>query len=190
MSIEKYEIDRRRTKELGQPELQVISGKGGRNHFFCTLVPAKARPCCPRCGNREVRNQGNMHRDYIDVIPRGDDVAIITITFEFRKAKCLSPDCGCVYYPEISFASPYARTTRRVDDAIVRMVLRGGCSYSEIAEEFEGTLSRQVVVQIFHRRAKELSSDQSDSTAWYRELLEEGPYLFYSGVLSRSRRLL
>lgn len=189
MSIKKYEIDRRRTKELGQPELQVISGKGGRNHFFCTLIPAKARPCCPRCGNPEVRNQGNIHRDYLDVIPRGDDIAIITITFEFRKAKCLSPDCGCVYYPEITFASPYARSTRRVDNAIVRMVLRGGCSYSEIAEEFEGHLSRQVVGQIFHRRAKELNADQSDSAAWYRELLEEGPYLFYSGVLSRGRRL-
>lgn len=108
MNIEEYEIDRRRTEELGQPELQVISGKGGRSHFLCTLVPAKARPCCPRYGNPEVRNQGNMHRDYLDVIPSGDDVAIITITFEIRKATCLSPDCECVYYSEITFASPYA----------------------------------------------------------------------------------
>lgn len=189
MSREEYWVDKRRTEELSQPELQVISGKGDWNHFFCTLIPAKARPSCPRCGNPAVRNQGNMRRDYLDVIPRGDDVAIITITLEFRKAKCLSPDCGCVYYPEITFASPYARTTRRVDNAIVRMVLRGGCSYSEIAEEFEGNLSRQVVGQIFHRRAKELNADQSESAAWYRELLEEGPYLFYQGVLSRGRRL-
>lgn len=189
MRSKEYRVDQCRTEELNLPELQVISGKGDRNHFFCTLVPAKARPCCPRCGNAMVRNQGNLHRDYLDVIRRGDDVAIITITFEFRKAKCLSPDCRCVYYPEITFASPYARTTRRVDDTIVRMVLRGGCSYSEIAEEFEGNLSRQVVGQIFHRRAKELDADQSDSAAWYRKLLDEGPYLFYSGILNRQRRL-
>ena len=189
MNSKKYEVDKRRTRELGLPELQVISGKGDRNHFFCALVPAKARPCCPRCGNPEVRNQGNMHRDYLDVIPRGDNVAIITITFEFGKAKCLSPDCGCVYYPKIAFASPYARTTRRVDNAIVRMILRGGCSYAEVAGQFEGNLSRQVVGQIFHRRSKELNADQSESAAWYRVLLEESPYLFYRGSLSHGRRL-
>ena len=69
MNKEKYEVDKRRTRGLGLLELQVISG------------------------NPTSRNQGNMHRDYLDVIPRGDDVAIITITLEFRRAKCLSsPD--------------------------------------------------------------------------------------------------
>ena len=70
----------------------------------------------------------------------------------------------------------------------MRMVLRGGCSYAEVAEELEGKLSRQVVGQLFHRRVEELNADQSEETAWYRDLLEEGPYLFYRGILSRGRR--
>ena len=188
MNSGKYVIDERRTRELNQPELLVISGKGDKDHFFCILVPLKARPSCPRCGNPSVRNQGSMHRNYLDVVCRGKDAALITVSLEFRKSKCEATGCGCVYYPEIKFASAYARTTRRLDDAIVRMVLRGGCSYSEVAKELEGKLSRQVVGQIFHRRVKELNADLSDSAAWYRGLLEEGSYLFYQGLLSRGHR--
>lgn len=188
MKSGKYEIDERRTKELDLPELLVEKGKGERNHFFCILLPSKARPGCPRCGNPAVRNQGKIRRDYLDVIRRGDDAALITVSLEFRKSKCEASGCGCVYYPEFSFASPYARTTRRLDNAVVRMVLRGGCSYSEVAGELEGKLSRQVVGQLFHRRVKELNADLSEDAAWYRELLEEGPYLFYRGILSRGHR--
>ena len=189
MKSGKFEIDERRTKELDLPELLVVKGKGDRNHFFCILVPSKARPACPRCGNPVVRNQGNVHRNYLDVIRRGDDAALITVSLEFRKSKCEAPGCGCVYYPDFSFASPYARTTRRLYNAVVRMVLRGGCSYAEVAEELEGKLSRQVVGQFFHRRVEELNADLNEEAAWYRELLEEGPYLFYRGILSRGRRL-
>ena len=188
MKTGNYEIDERRTMELKQPELLVVSGRGDVDHFCCVLVPSKARPGCPHCGNPLIRNQGNMHRDFWDVIRRDDDAAVVTISLEFRKSKCVAADCGRVYYPEYSFASPYARTTRRLDDAIVRMVLRGGLSYAEITEELEGKLSRQVVGQIYHRRVKELNADSSDQASWYRELLEEGPFLIYSGVLSRRRR--
>ena len=189
MKSGKFEIDERRTKELDLPELLVVKDKGDRNHFFCILVPSKARPACPRCGNPVVRNQGNLHRSYLDVIRRGDDVALITVSLRFRKSKCEAPGCGCVYYPDFSFASPYARTTRRLDNAVVRMVLRGGCSYAEVAEELEDRLSRQAVGQLFHRRMEELNADLSENAAWYRELLEESPYFFYRGILSRGRRL-
>ena len=91
MKSGKYEIDERRTRELNLPELLVVKGKGDRNHFFCILVPSKARPGCPRCGNRAVRNQGNMHRDYLDVIRRGKDAALVTVSLEFRKSKCEAP---------------------------------------------------------------------------------------------------
>ena len=91
--------------------------------------------------------------------------------------------------PDFSFASPYARTTRRLDNAVVRMVLRGGRSYAEVAEELEGKMSRQAVGQLFHRRVKELNADQSEDSTWYRIILEEGPSLVYRGVLSRGRRL-
>ena len=189
MKTGNYEIDERRTAELKQPELLVISGRGDSDHFCCILVPSKARPGCPRCGNPLIRNQGNLHRDFLDVIRRGDDAAVVTISLEFRKSKCVAAHCGRVYYPEYSFASPYARTTRRLDDAIVRMVLRGGLSYAEIAEELKGHMSRQVVGQIYHRRVNELNADSTDRAAWYRELLEEGPFLLYSGVLSRRHHL-
>lgn len=189
MKSSKCKIDQQRTKELNIPELLVMSGKGDQDHFFCVLVSSKAHLGCPHCGNSAVRNQGNIHRDYLDIIRRDDDAALVIVSLEFRKNKCVSPGCGCVYYPEFSFASPYARTTRRLEDVIVRMVLRGGCSYAEISEELKGKLSRQVVGQIFRRRVKQLNSDRSDAAAWYRELLEEGPDLFYRGVINREHRL-
>ena len=65
MKLGKYEIDEQRTRELGLPELLVVTGKGDRNHFFCVLIPSKARPHCPQCGNLAVRNQGNMHRELL-----------------------------------------------------------------------------------------------------------------------------
>ena len=188
MKVGKYEIDERRTSELNLPELLVVSGEGDENHFFCILVPAKAFPACPDCGNPIVRNQGNMHREYLDVIWRRDDAALITIALEYRKNKCTATGCGRVYYPEFSFAGPYARTTRRLENAVVRMVLRGGLSYAEIANELEGRLSRQVIGQLFNRRVTELNENPGEDGAWYRELLEEGPFLFYRGMLNRGHR--
>ena len=110
------------------------------------------------CGSQS----GNIHRDYLDVICRGDAAALITVSLEFRKRKCEGPGCGCVYYSDFSFASPYARTTRRLDNTVVHVVLRGGCSYAEVPEELEDKLSHQVVGQLFHRRVKELNMDLSE----------------------------
>lgn len=92
-------------------------------------------------------NRGSDKGDNIttDVIRRGKDATLVTVSLEFRKSKCEISDCGCMFYPEFSFASPYARTTRRLDNAVVRMVLRGGCFYAEVVEKLEGKLSRQVV---------------------------------------------
>ncbi len=159
MTGSKCEIDVQRTRELSIPELLVLSGKGDENHFFCRLVPEIELRKCPRCGNLTGRNQGKMHRDFLDALRRNDNTAVITISLDFRKSKCEAPGCGCVYYPEMTFASPNARTTRRLDNAIVRMVLRGGCSYAEIADELHGKLSRQAVGNIFHRRVRELNAD-------------------------------
>jgi len=185
----KSEIDEQRTKELNIPELFVISGKGDENHFFCSLAPEIELPKCPRCGNLSGRNQGKMHRDFLDAFRR-DNAAVVTISLEFRKSKCVDPRCGCVYYPEITFASPYARTTRRLENAMVRMVLRDGCSYAEIADELHGKLSRQAVGNIFYRRVRELNADSTNNSEWYRTLLEEGPYLFFKSAITRWHHLL
>ena len=74
----------------------------------------------------------------------------------------MNPDCNCVFYPEIPFAGRYSRTTHRLENAIVRMVIRGCLSFTESAELLEGKLSRQVVGQIYHRRVQELETDPTD----------------------------
>ena len=130
MAVVKHQTDLVRTEELNVPELLVIEGIGDDDHFFC--IPKRTFPQCPKCGCGEIRNQGNMHRDYLDIIPRNDDAAVITLSLEFRKNKCLSPGCGCVFYPSFSFASPYSRTTHRLENAVVRMILEDGYSYSDV----------------------------------------------------------
>ena len=182
MQLGKYEIDVLRTLELHLPGVLVIAGKGDPSHLFCIHSSSADKPCCPKCGSVRVRNQGNMHRQYLDVVPRGDDIAAITVDLEFRKSKCLSLDCGCVFYPEISFAGPYSRTTRRLEDAIVRMVLEGGYSYSLISEILDGHLSRQVVGQVFHHRVRELEVDTSEEARWFRHLMRDDPpsWVYYT----------
>ena len=175
MLLGKYEIDVLRTIELNLPGVGVIAGVGDADHFFCIHSSAAATPKCPRCANARVRNQGKLHRKFLDAIPRGDDIAAITVDLEFRKSKCLSPECGCVFYPDIAFAGPYSRTTRRLEDAIVRLVLEGGFSYSQISEILDGHLSRQIVGQVFHHRVRELEVDTSDEARWFRQLMRDDP---------------
>ena len=179
MYIYKDEIDEQRTVELNQAELLVLSNKGDNEHFFCILIPSITYTYCPKCGITQVRNQGTIQRNYLDVIPR-NDAALITISLEYRKSKCLTPGCGCVFYPQFTFASRYARTTHRIEDAIVRMILREGYSYTNVSEMLSARLSRQVIGQIFHRRIKELNTDVTDNTAWYRRLLQESPPYFHN----------
>ena len=131
MAVVRHQSDPVRTEELGLSELLVIEGIGDDDHFFC--VPKRTFPQCPKCGSDKIRNQGNMQRDYLDIIPRDDDAAVITISLEFRKNKCMNPDCNCVFYPEIPFAGRYSRTTHRLENAIVRMVIRGCLSFTESA---------------------------------------------------------
>ena len=131
MSVEKREIDGTRTSELSLPELLVLAHAGNRDHFYC--VPAHEPVCCSKCGSLRIRNQGKMHRDYIDVIRRNRSAAVIDVTVEFQKNKCLSPSCGRVFYPSFSFASPYSRTTHRLENAVVRMVTSGRRSGSLLA---------------------------------------------------------
>ena len=125
MQVGKYEIDAQRTVELSLSGTLVESGKGDPDHFFCVPLSVVNQSVCPKCGCTSLRNQGSIRRSYLDVIPRGDDAAVITVTIEFRKNKCMNPDCNCVFYPEIPFAGRYSRTTHRLENAIVRMVIRG-----------------------------------------------------------------
>ena len=167
-----YKIDVRRTKELKLPELLVLADRGDREHFYCVPNPEKVRVSCPHCGDTSVRIQGILHRNYLDAILREDESAIITVSLEFNKYRCTAPDCGCVFQPQFSFAAPYMRMTRRVADAIIKMV-DVGMPYSEIAEELKKRISRQAVGQIYHRRVKELEDDTSEEAAWVRELMRK-----------------
>lgn len=169
----KQEINGFRTAELGLPELLVLSGKGNRDHYCCLLASSALRLRCPKCDNLRIRNQGTLFRDYLDVISReeDEDASVITISLQFSKYKCLSPDCGCVFYPAYSFASPYSRTTHRLEDSVVRMILRSGFSYTAVSKMLNGRLSKQVIGQIFHRRVKELETDPSEKAEWFRRLM-------------------
>ena len=175
MRTEKPKIDIRRTQELGLSELLVLADKGDEESFSCIPAPTKAVWRCPKCGSRKVRNQGNMHRKFLDIVPRREDVAIVTVSLNYTRYKCLSPECGAVFYPEFTFASPYSRTTLRLDDVIVKLTLMGCRSFSESEVELRGKLSRQTIGQIFHRRLKELESDSSGDSAWFRQLRKDGP---------------
>lgn len=179
MQVGKYEIDAQRTVELSLSGTLVESGKGDPDHFFCVPLSVVSQTVCPRCGCSNLRNQGSIQRSYLDVIPRGDDAAVITVTIEFRKNKCMNPDCNCVFYPEIPFAGRYSRTTHRLENAIVRMVIRGCLSFTESAELLEGKLSRQVVGQIYHRRVQELETDPTTESDWYRQLLRAAPFYWF-----------
>ena len=179
VQVGKYEIDAQRTVELSLSGTLVESGKGDPDHFFCVPLSVVSQTVCPRCGCSNLRNQGSIQRSYLDVIPRGDDAAVITVTIEFRKNKCMNPDCNCVFYPEIPFASRYSRTTHRLENAIVRMVIRGCLSFTESAELLEGKLSRQVVGQIYHRRVQELETDPTTESDWYRQLLRAAPFYWF-----------
>ena len=179
MQVGKYEIDAQRTVELSLSGTLVESGKGDPDHFFCVPLSVVNQSVCPKCGCTSLRNQGSIRRSYLDVIPRGDDAAVITVTIEFRKNKCMNPDCNCVFYPEIPFAGRYSRTTHRLENAIVRMVIRGCLSFTESAELLEGKLSRQVVGQIYHRRVQELEIDPTTESDWYRQLLRAAPFYWF-----------
>ena len=179
MQVGKYEIDAQRTVELSLSGTLVESGKGDPDHFFCVPLSVVSQTVCPRCGCSNLRNQGSIQRSYLDVIPRGDDAAVITVTIEFRKNKCMNSDCNCVFYPEIPFAGRYSRTTHRLENAIVRMVIRGCLSFTESAELLEGKLSRQVVGQIYHRRVQELETDPTTESDWYRQLLRAAPFYWF-----------
>ena len=183
----KREIDRIRTVELGQPELLVLKNSEDEDHYDCVLSVPPGR--CPRCGRSLLRNQGNQSRNYLDIVRRYDYAAVVTLTVEFRKSKCLFSDCGCVFYPDISFASRYSRTTHRLENVILRMILEEGYSYSLIAYALDDKLSKQVIGQIYYRRMKELQSDPNQQPQWFREYLESdsNPFLRHFRYIPRRR---
>lgn len=184
MQRSSYKIDMRRTKELNLPELLVLAGEGDDAHYYCIPNPDMLHPVCPACGYSVVRNQGNLNRDFLDGFKRNREGVFVTLSVRFRKYRCMSHNCGRIFYPEFTFASPYARTTHRLEDAIVRSILEMGYSYSQVAWELYGKLSRQAVGQIFHRRVKELDEDTSPGAKWYRQLYQD-PY----GLMAYSSRL-
>ena len=163
------EMDADRTEQLGIPELAVIKGKGDTYHFY-TVKQMSMMYNCPFCGSPSIKNQGIQHREYADICVINDDAAVICLDYQFNKYKCLEPGCGHVFTKKIAFASPYSRTTHRLEDAIVRMIVGEGYSYAEVAAKLEGRFSRQVIGRIYLRRKAELEADPSEASAWYRVL--------------------
>lgn len=173
-----FEIDAVRTEQLGISELDVIKGKGDEFHFYTVATEHKIYSC-PFCNSSHIKNQGIKHREYADICIIGDDAAVICLDYQFNKYKCLEPGCGRVFTKQIAFASPYSRTTHRLEDAIIRMIVRERYSYAEVAVMLEGRFSRQVVGRIYLRRKAELEADSSEASDWYRALPYESiPRIF------------
>lgn len=148
-------IDKLRTEQLNLPGYSVLKDKGDATTFYI-ISDFPVEKGCPDCHSRNVKYKSSRERTFIDSI-RSSDAPVINIVFKFSKYKCL--DCGRVYYPPVSFAAPYSRTTYRFDDMIVRAISTGKYSYQNISEELGGAISRQVVGQIFLRRCKELHNN-------------------------------
>ncbi len=163
------EIDTERTEHLNQPELWVLRGLGDRNTFY-TVNRRSAVYSCPFCGDGELKNQGTKHRRLLDIIRRDDDAAVIGLDYRFISWKCRNPACGRVFSRKIGFARPGSRTTRRLEDVIVRMILAEAYSYSQVSGILENRISRAAAGSIYLRRKAELEADDSESSAWYRVL--------------------
>lgn len=188
MPARKREIDEFRTAELKLDGILVLAHAGSRNHYFC--VPSETPSQCPSCGGNRIRNQGNMNRDYLDVILRDndDDATLVTVSLEFRKSKCMSPACGSIFYPSFSFASRYSRTTHRLENMVVKMILEDGLSYTLISEFLGGKLSKQVIGQIYYRRMNELESNPDKQPEWFREYIKDDPDRLYRILRYRPRQ--
>ena len=175
------EIDESRTRELNISELRVISSEGTNVHFYC--IPSHEIRKCPKCGGIKLRDQGIRSRDFLDAIPRDDDAVVITITVVFRKYKCSAPGCGTVFSPSFAFANSYSRMTHRLENAIVRMVMEDGLSFTNISYLVEEKIGKQVAWETYKRRYKELEDNPDEQPKWFKDLLDESPVAHAMRVL-------
>ena len=145
--------DEDRTELLGLDELFVLKGRGDRNNLFAWQHEHEA-DSCPLCGGKVIKIQDRFSKTYFDYIFDDGRQRVISLTYEFFKYRCLNAECRHIFAKEIEFASKYDNVTYRLKNAISRKVIEG-YSYSLIQHQFQDTISKQAIGQIFHRWLRE-----------------------------------
>lgn len=141
--------DDKRTALLRLDELFVVRGKGDQNNFFAwSHDPDVER--CPLCGGTALKIQNLFTKTYTDLLDEDGRPRLIKLTYEFYKFRCLNETCRHIFSKEIDFAQKNDNVTKRLENTIAQKVLRGD-SYGYIALQFQESVTRQAVGQIFHR---------------------------------------
>lgn len=152
-------LDTDRTELLGLDELFVLNGRGDRNNYFAWQHEHEISRC-PLCGGNVIKIQDHFSKTYYDCIVDSGHPRVIRLTHEFFKYRCLNGECRHIFSKEIGFASKFDNVTYRLEHEIARKVIEG-YSYSLIQGQFQDTITRQAVGQIFHRWAQRKESSRT-----------------------------
>ena len=143
------EWDEERTALLGQDKLFVQNGKGDANYYYAWLKEPEVEHC-PICGGEVVRIQDLFSKTYQELICEGERKRVIQLQYNFYKWRCLNSDCRHIFAKEIDFASRLDNVTYRLEDEIARRVMENN-SYGKIHMQFQESVTRQAIGQIFNR---------------------------------------
>lgn len=158
--------DEERTALLGQRELFVEKGKGGPDYFLAWLQAPEV-DACPLCAGKVIKIQDLFSKTYYDFVQSDDDYMVISLEYDFHKFRCLNDACHHIFAKEIHFASRRDNVTYRLENKIAQLVI-DGLSYGNISNQFQSTISRQAVGQIFNRwvrKKEELRKMQNSSSS-------------------------
>lgn len=154
--------DEERTALLDQRELFVEKGKGGPDYFLAWLQ-APEMDACPLCAGRVIKIQDLFSKTYYDYVQSGDNCMVISLEYDFHKFRCLNEQCRHIFAKKIHFASRRDNVTYRLENKIAQLVV-SGLSYGDVSNQFQSTITRQAIGQIFNRwvhKKEELRKMQS-----------------------------
>ena len=143
------EWDEERTALLGQDKLFVQKGKGDAKYYYAWLKEPEVERC-PVCGGEVVRIQDLFSKTYQELICEGERKRVIQLQYNFYKWRCLNRECRHIFAKEIDFASRLDNVTYRLEDEIAHRVMENN-SYGKIHMQFQESISRQAIGQIFNR---------------------------------------
>lgn len=143
------EWDEERTALLSQDKLFVQKGKGGINYYYVWLKEPEVEKC-PVCGGDVIRIQDLFPKTYLELVSEGDRKRVVQLQYNFYKWRCLNVECRHIFAKEIDFASRFDNVTYRLENEIARKVMASN-TYNEIRIQFQESISRQAIGQIFNR---------------------------------------
>lgn len=141
--------DEERTALLDQHELLVENKRGGPDYFLARLQDPEI-DACPLCAGKVIKIQDLFSKTYHDLIQVDGGNTVISLEYDFHKFRCLNNNCRHIFTKEIHFASRRDNVTYRLENRIAHLVMHG-CSYGDICNQFQATITRQAVGQIFNR---------------------------------------